>query len=67
MPIRVGINGFDRIDRLVFRGLAAKSDLFEVVGINDLAANRTLATLLKYDSVHGRYPGTCGNCSVRRP
>ena len=58
MAIRVGVNGFGRIGRLVFRRLMEKSDLFEVVGINDLTDNKTLATLLKYDSVHGRYPGT---------
>ena len=58
MAIRVGINGFGRIGRLVFRGLMAKQGVFEVVGINDLTDNRTLATLLKYDSVHRRYPGT---------
>lgn len=60
MAIRVGINGFGRIGRLVFRGLAAKPDVFEVVGINDLTNNQTLATLLKYDSTHRRFPGTVG-------
>ncbi len=58
MAIRVGINGFGRIGRLVFRGLMAKPEVFEVVGINDLTDNKTLATLLKYDSIHRRYPGT---------
>ena len=58
MAIRVGINGFGRIGRLTFRGLMAKPDVFEVVGINDLTDNKTLATLLKYDSIHRRYPGT---------
>ncbi|MBN2473227.1 MAG: type I glyceraldehyde-3-phosphate dehydrogenase [Pirellulales bacterium] len=58
MAIRVGINGFGRIGRLVFRGLMARPDVFEVVGINDLTDNRTLAILLKYDSIHRRYPGT---------
>jgi glyceraldehyde 3-phosphate dehydrogenase len=56
VAIRVGINGFGRIGRLVFRGLMAKPDVFEVVGINDLTDNKTLATLLKYDSIHRRYP-----------
>jgi glyceraldehyde 3-phosphate dehydrogenase (phosphorylating) len=55
MAIRVGINGFGRIGRLVFR--AAQGKNLEVVGINDLTDARTLAHLLKYDSVHGRYPG----------
>ena len=58
MAIRVGINGFGRIGRLVLRGLAARPDVFEVVGINDLTDNKTLATLLKYDSIHRRFPGT---------
>ena len=58
MAIRVGINGFGRIGRLVFRNLMAKPDVFEVVGINDLTDNKTLATLLKYDSIHRQYPGT---------
>jgi glyceraldehyde 3-phosphate dehydrogenase len=58
VAIRVGINGFGRIGRLTFRGLMAKKDVFEVVGINDLTDNKTLAMLLKYDSVHRRYPGT---------
>ncbi len=57
MSIRVGINGFGRIGRLVFRNLMARSKEFEVVAINDLADNNTLATLLKYDSTHRRYPG----------
>jgi glyceraldehyde 3-phosphate dehydrogenase len=58
VAIRVGINGFGRIGRLVFRGLMAKPRVFEVVGINDLTDNKTLATLLKYDTIHRHYPGT---------
>ncbi|MCO8125180.1 type I glyceraldehyde-3-phosphate dehydrogenase [Stieleria sp. TO1_6] len=57
MAIRVAINGFGRIGRLTFRNLMERSDEFEVVAVNDLTDNKTLATLLKYDSVHGRYPG----------
>ncbi len=57
MAIRVGINGFGRIGRLVFRRLMQKPDIFEVAGINDITDNETLAMLLKYDSIHGRYPG----------
>ncbi len=57
MAIRVGINGFGRIGRLVFRNLMARGDQFDVVAINDLTDNETLATLLKYDSTHRRYPG----------
>jgi glyceraldehyde 3-phosphate dehydrogenase len=58
VAIRVGINGFGRIGRLVFRNLMARSNEFEVLAINDLTDNRTLATLLKYDSTHRRYPGS---------
>jgi len=58
VAIKVGINGFGRIGRLVFRNLMARPDVFEVVGINDLTDNKTLGTLLKYDSIHRRYPGT---------
>ncbi len=58
MPIRVAINGFGRIGRLTFRNLMSRPDEFEVVAINDLTDNKMLATLLKYDSSHGRYDGT---------
>jgi glyceraldehyde 3-phosphate dehydrogenase len=58
VAIRVGINGFGRIGRLVFRNLMARSKEFEVVAINDLTDTHTLYTLLKYDSTHRRYPGT---------
>ena len=58
VAIRVAINGFGRIGRLTFRNLMERSDEFDVVAVNDLTDNRTLATLLKYDSIHGRYPGT---------
>lgn len=57
MAIRVAINGFGRIGRLTFRNLTARSDEFEIVAVNDLTDNKTLAMLLKYDSVHGRFPG----------
>ncbi len=57
MTVRVAINGFGRIGRLTFRNLIARSDEFEVVAVNDLTDNRTLAMLLKYDSVHRRFPG----------
>jgi len=55
MAIQVGINGFGRIGRLAFR--AARGKGLEIVGINDLTDARTLAHLLKYDSVHRHYPG----------
>ncbi len=54
--IKVGINGFGRIGRLTFRALLKKEEV-EVVAINDLTNPATLAHLLKYDSVHGRFPG----------
>jgi glyceraldehyde 3-phosphate dehydrogenase len=54
--MKVGINGFGRIGRLVFRVLAERG--VEVVAINDLTDNKTLATLLKYDSTAGRFNGT---------
>ena len=58
MAVRVGINGFGRIGRLVFRVLAERPQEFEVVAINDLSDAKHLALLLKYDSVHGRFKGT---------
>lgn len=57
MAIKVGINGFGRIGRLVFRALIDNPEV-EIVKINDLTDNATLAQLLKYDSVHGRFNGT---------
>ncbi len=56
MALKVGINGFGRIGRLVFRRSMALGGI-EFVGINDLTDAKTLAHLLKYDSVHGKYPG----------
>ncbi len=58
MAIKVGINGFGRIGRLVFR--AARNSKLEIVGINDITDAATLAHLLKYDSIHGIYPGEIG-------
>jgi glyceraldehyde 3-phosphate dehydrogenase len=58
MAVRVGINGFGRIGRLVFRAaMEAKRDDVEFVAINDLGTAEANAHLLKYDSVHGRFPG----------
>jgi glyceraldehyde 3-phosphate dehydrogenase len=54
--IKVGINGFGRIGRLVFRALL-NNDRVEIVKINDLTDNKTLAHLLKYDSVQGKFNG----------
>ena len=56
MSIRIGINGFGRIGRLVFRRAMALGGM-EIVAINDLTDAATLAHLLKYDSTHGRYSG----------
>jgi len=56
MAIKVGINGFGRIGRLVFRR-CLETSRFDFVGINDLTDAATLAHLLKYDSVHGRFNG----------
>lgn len=56
--VRVGINGFGRIGRVAFRAMAARPDEFEIVAINDLGKPDSLATLLKYDSVQGRFNGT---------
>ncbi|PID49762.1 MAG: type I glyceraldehyde-3-phosphate dehydrogenase [Proteobacteria bacterium] len=59
MTIKVGINGFGRIGRMVLRAIAQEAAFadMEVVGINDLLDNDYLAYMLKYDSVHGRFAG----------
>lgn len=60
MTVRVGINGFGRIGRNFFRAVEAQKALgttdIEIVAVNDLTDNKTLATLLKYDSILGRLP-----------
>jgi glyceraldehyde 3-phosphate dehydrogenase (phosphorylating) len=59
MAVRVGINGFGRIGRNVLRAATmAKETSLEFVAVNDITDTKTLAHLLKYDSVHGRFPGT---------
>ncbi|HEY4427654.1 MAG TPA: type I glyceraldehyde-3-phosphate dehydrogenase [Solirubrobacteraceae bacterium] len=62
MPVRVGINGFGRIGRNVYRAAMARGEALageiEWVAVNDLTDSRTLAHLLKYDSILGPYPGT---------
>ncbi len=60
MAIKIGINGFGRIGRLVFRAAAGRGDL-DVVAVNDLMDAATQAHLLKFDSVHGKYPGEVSN------
>ncbi|MDR1694143.1 MAG: type I glyceraldehyde-3-phosphate dehydrogenase [Lactobacillaceae bacterium] len=57
MAIKVGINGFGRIGRLVFRAAQERNDI-EVVGINDLLGADYMAYMLKYDTVHGQFKGT---------
>jgi glyceraldehyde 3-phosphate dehydrogenase len=57
MAIKVGINGFGRIGRLVFRAACARNDI-EIVGINDLLDATYMSYMLRYDSVHGRFKGT---------
>ena len=57
MTVKVGINGFGRIGRNYFRALVASGADLEVVAVNDLTDNATLAHLLKYDSILGRFPG----------
>jgi glyceraldehyde 3-phosphate dehydrogenase len=57
MKKRIAINGFGRIGRMLYRALERFSDEIEVVAINDLTEPKVLAHLLKYDSVHGKYPG----------
>jgi glyceraldehyde 3-phosphate dehydrogenase len=57
VTVRVGINGFGRIGRNFFRALQASGADVEVVAVNDLTDNKTLAHLLKYDSILGRFPG----------
>ena len=58
MSIRIGINGFGRIGRNVLRAIGKSGKDIEVVAVNDLTDTATLAHLLKYDSVHGRFDGT---------
>lgn len=57
MAVKVGINGFGRIGRMVLR-VAMKTGIIEIVGINDLTDAKTLAHLLKYDSTQGKFDGT---------
>jgi glyceraldehyde 3-phosphate dehydrogenase len=58
MSIRVGINGFGRIGRNFLRAVKSEGADITIVGVNDLTDNTTLAHLLRYDSVHGRFKGT---------
>ncbi len=58
MGVKVGINGFGRIGRNVFRAARERSPELEIVAVNDITTPEMLAHLLKYDSVFGRFPGT---------
>lgn len=58
MAVKVGINGFGRIGRLVFRAMMERPKEFDVIAVNDLTDPKHLAILLKYDSVHGPFKGT---------
>jgi glyceraldehyde 3-phosphate dehydrogenase len=57
MPVRIAINGFGRIGRNVVRAMTKQGSDLELVAVNDITDPKTLAHLLKYDSVHGRFPG----------
>src|SRR5206468_2550970 len=57
MTVRVGVNGFGRIGRNVFRAAAAQGADLEIVAVNDLGDVATMAHLLAYDSILGRFPG----------
>jgi glyceraldehyde 3-phosphate dehydrogenase len=57
MAVKIGINGFGRIGRLVARAVLEKTKTLELVAVNDITDTKTNAHLLKYDSVHGQFPG----------
>ena len=63
--IKVAINGFGRIGRLTLRASLDRSYM-EIVAVNDLTDSKTLAHLLKYDSVHGKFPGTVDSRASHR-
>ena len=56
--IKMGINGFGRIGRMVFRAACTQVDKYDIVGINDLCPVDYLAYMLKYDTMHGQFNGT---------
>jgi glyceraldehyde 3-phosphate dehydrogenase len=58
LTVKVGINGFGRIGRLLYRAAIERKADIDIVAINDIADAKTLAHMLKYDSVHGRFNGT---------
>ena len=56
--IKIGINGFGRIGRMVFRAACSQTEKYDIVGINDLCPVDYLAYMLKYDTMHGQFDGT---------
>ena len=66
-PVRVGINGFGRIGRNLYRAAYEAGSDLEFVAVNDITDERTLAYLLKYDSILGRFPGTSRSARGRSP
>ena len=60
--IKIGINGFGRIGRMVFRAACTQTEKYDVVGINDLCPVDYLAYMLKYDTMHGKFEGTVDYC-----
>ena len=63
--IKIGINGFGRIGRMVFRAACSQTEKFQVVGINDLCPVDYLAYMLKYDTMHGKFEGTVDYCTEK--
>ncbi|MBO5717990.1 MAG: type I glyceraldehyde-3-phosphate dehydrogenase [Alistipes sp.] len=63
--IKIGINGFGRIGRMVFRAACAQPEKYQVVGINDLCPVDYLAYMLKYDTMHGKFDGTVDYCEEK--
>ena len=57
MAVKIGINGFGRIGRLVLRAMAERPETFQIMGINDLFDADMLGYMLRYDSTQGRFPG----------
>ncbi|MBQ5617739.1 MAG: aldehyde dehydrogenase, partial [Alistipes sp.] len=63
--IKIGINGFGRIGRMVFRAACTQTEKYDVVGINDLCPVEYLAYMLKYDTMHGQFDGTIEYCTEK--
>ena len=63
--IKIGINGFGRIGRMVFRAACTQPEKYQIVGINDLCPVDYLAYMLKYDTMHGKFEGTVDYCEEK--